>query len=362
MEKTASGLFLDILAMTHPSTGNYVSLFLWFKDVRIGNPSMTTYEKINPHTCRLADMTYAAPIFADIEYMQESHGQRTRLEKKNVVMGRMPIMLRSCRCVLYGKDEAELARLGECPLDPGGYFIIKGAEKDYVGNKHLELSGQLISLLFEDLFKKTIKKVGDNIDKALAAISRSRALDPSRLLCELDIISEGLKWTLSTGNLPTNRFRMQSKGVTQTLGRMSFIGTLGFMTKVSQQFDKSRKVSGPRALHPSQWGMLCPCDTPEGEGCGLDKNLALMTHVTTDEDEKKKTGKWVWKFRVQGPEERLWSGSYSTPEAATIAHDIAFYSLSTFFFRLLLPPYVTSNTLPKSLQKAVLDDGITVIA
>jgi len=31
--------------------------------------------------------------------------------------------------------------------------------------------------------------------------------------------------------------------------------------------------------------MLCPCDTPEGESCGLVKNLALMTHVTTDEDE-----------------------------------------------------------------------------
>jgi hypothetical protein len=34
-----------------------------------------------------------------------------------------------------------------------------------------------------------------------------------------------------------------------------------------------------------QWGMLCPCDTPEGEACGLVKNLALMTHVTTDEEE-----------------------------------------------------------------------------
>uniref|UniRef100_A0A0A0KB41 DNA-directed RNA polymerase n=1 Tax=Cucumis sativus TaxID=3659 RepID=A0A0A0KB41_CUCSA len=41
----------------------------------------------------------------------------------------MPIMLRSRCCVLHGKDEAELARLGECPLDPGGYFIIKGTEK-----------------------------------------------------------------------------------------------------------------------------------------------------------------------------------------------------------------------------------------
>lgn len=46
------------------------------------------------------------------------------------------------------------------------------------------------------------------------------------------------------------------------------------------------QVSGPRSLQPSQWGMLCPADTPEGESCGLVKNLAMMTHVTTDEEEE----------------------------------------------------------------------------
>ena len=30
-----------------------------------------------------------------------------------------------CRCVLNGKDEPELAKAGECPLDPGGYFIVR---------------------------------------------------------------------------------------------------------------------------------------------------------------------------------------------------------------------------------------------
>lgn len=29
--------------------------------------------------------------------------------------------------------------------------------------------------------------------------------------------------------------------------------------------------------------MMCPADTPEGEACGLVKNLALLAHVTTDE-------------------------------------------------------------------------------
>jgi len=38
-------------------------------------------------------------------------------------------MLRSSKCVLRGKSNAELSKLGECPYDPGGYFIVRGSEK-----------------------------------------------------------------------------------------------------------------------------------------------------------------------------------------------------------------------------------------
>lgn len=49
--------------------------------------------------------------------------------RRNVVIGQLPIMLRSERCNLHQKTFSELAQKGECYYDPGGYFIVNGSEK-----------------------------------------------------------------------------------------------------------------------------------------------------------------------------------------------------------------------------------------
>ncbi|TFY79941.1 hypothetical protein EWM64_g4074 [Hericium alpestre] len=160
-------------------------------------------------------------------------------------------------------------------------------DRDYVGNKRLELAGQLLALLFEDLFKTFNTNLKSAIDKVLKKPSRTNEFDAwNTMQFQGDHITAGFVRAISTGNWSLKRFRMERAGVTHVLSRLSFISALGMMTRISSQFEKTRKVSGPRALQPSQWGMLCPSDTPEGEACGLVKNLALMTHITTDVDEE----------------------------------------------------------------------------
>ena len=157
-------------------------------------------------------------------------------------------------------------------------------DRDYYGNKRMELAGSLLSLLFEDLFKKMNFELRTIADKNIPKVKAAQ-FDIVKMIRQ-DGITNGLENAISTGNWTIKRFRMERLGVTQVLSRLSYISALGMMTRVNSQFEKTRKVSGPRSLQPSQWGMLCPSDTPEGESCGLVKNLALMTHITTEVDER----------------------------------------------------------------------------
>lgn len=153
-------------------------------------------------------------------------------------------------------------------------------DKDYYGNKRLELAGSLLALMFEDLFKRFNWELKQIADKNIFRI-KAAPFDIVKHMRQ-DLITNGLAFAISSGNWTIKRFRMEKHGVTHVLSRLSYISALGMMTRVHSQFEKSRKVSGPRSLQGSQWGMLCPNDTPEGESCGLMKNLALMAHITTD--------------------------------------------------------------------------------
>ena len=122
-------------------------------------------------------------------------------------------------------------------------------DRDFVGNKRLELAGQLLSLLFEDLFKSWISNIKRAIDAQLKRANRTTQYDAATAVSGTSkFISDGLFRAISSGNWNVKRFKMERAGVTQVLSRLSYISALGMLTRISSQFEKTRKVSGPRAL------------------------------------------------------------------------------------------------------------------
>jgi DNA-directed RNA polymerase II subunit RPB2 len=74
---------------------------------------------------------------------------------------------------------------------------------------------------------------------------------------------------------------MQARaGVSQVLNRYTFASTLSHLRRTNTPIGRDGKIAKPRQLHNTHWGMVCPAETPEGQACGLVKNLALMSYIS----------------------------------------------------------------------------------
>lgn len=74
--------------------------------------------------------------------------------------------------------------------------------------------GGLMSLLFEDLFKRLNQDIKRAADMTLSKANRSVPFDVSKVI-RTDTITYGLESAISSGNWIIKRFRMERKGVTQ---------------------------------------------------------------------------------------------------------------------------------------------------
>ena len=95
-----------------------------------------TVRYIQPAEARLRDDTYDAPLSIDIRTILTIAGvvKETKQIDKYII-GHIPVMLKSSKCNLNGLDKKTCVKVGECPEDPGGYFIIRGKERALVSQE-----------------------------------------------------------------------------------------------------------------------------------------------------------------------------------------------------------------------------------
>ena len=137
-------LFVDQAEAQH-STGeveNPPRYMLKFEQIYLSKP--THWEKdgapspMMPNEARLRNLTYSAPLYVDITKTVIKEGEEpVETQHQKTFIGKIPIMLRSTYCLLSGLTDRDLTELNECPLDPGGYFIINGSEKVLIAQEKM---------------------------------------------------------------------------------------------------------------------------------------------------------------------------------------------------------------------------------
>jgi DNA-directed RNA polymerase beta subunit/intein/homing endonuclease len=95
-----------------------------------------------PQEAKLRNFTYASTMMIDlnIQYIIRNTEKMDSPKIINKVIpkiniGKMPIMLKSSICMLTQNRHISPNLTGECPMDAGGYFVIKGSEKTVLGQE-----------------------------------------------------------------------------------------------------------------------------------------------------------------------------------------------------------------------------------
>ena len=153
-------------------------------------------------------------------------------------------------------------------------------DRDHYGKKRLDMVGSLMGSLFRQQFYKFTKEAKEEFTRMIERGANKVTLYS---LLHQDTLTKPMRYALSTGNWGTNAVGEVAKhGVAQALNRFTYTSTLSHLRRINTPLNKSGKIAKPRQLHNTHWGIICPSETPEGQSCGLVKNLALMTSITVD--------------------------------------------------------------------------------
>ena len=170
---------------------------------------------------------------------------------------------REKKAIFLGRIARQVLEMAIMDKDPN--------DKDHYANKRVRLAGDLV----EDLFRVSLQQLARDLKYQLERHhNRKRELRISSCL-RPDVLTTKIMHALATGNWVGGR-----SGVSQLLDRTTYLSALSHMRRVTSPLVRSQPHFEARDLHPTQWGRLCPNETPEGQNCGLVKNAAQMIDVS----------------------------------------------------------------------------------
>ena len=159
--------------------------------------------------------------------------------------------------------------------------------RDSMNAKRIDISGFLLGKLLRDLYFRIRNFMKERINILYSKESplqliqfKDSVREQFSDICNASIITEGMRYAFK------NCWGMKnspciSSSIVQDLERKSFMGMVSHLRRIMTPLSDSAKVRAPHSLHASTWGMMCPCETPDGAKIGIRKNLSVCTHITS---------------------------------------------------------------------------------
>jgi DNA-directed RNA polymerase II subunit RPB2 len=167
---------------------------------------------------------------------------------------------------------------------------IPNDDRDGYPNKRVDMPGFLLANLFRTYFAtKMVKDIRASLAKEIhggswrASNNWEDIINISNIskIIKSTIVEVGLKTSLATGNFGSAKAGGPTKiGVSQVLNRLNYISGISHLRRISTPIEKTGKLIPPRKLHNTQWGYICPSETPEGHSVGVVKNMSSTAIVS----------------------------------------------------------------------------------
>jgi DNA-directed RNA polymerase II subunit RPB2 len=163
--------------------------------------------------------------------------------------------------------------------------------RDSFVHKRVYPSGLLLSNLFRDLYNQFRRHVRGDVEGMylkggwgarddLTGLIRANELDR---IFDASIIQGGFDASMR-GRWGAGASVLDNDGIVQDLNRVSFAAYISSMRRLNTPMDRSIKLVEPRRVQGSQWGVVCPAQSPDGKSIGLDKHLSALAIITPPVD------------------------------------------------------------------------------
>lgn len=154
-------------------------------------------------------------------------------------------------------------------------------DRDSFEFKRVDLSGFLLANLFRESFKQLQRDIRIAIDSEYRFNSSEYQNSKFANIVNTANFNKVFNYNVITDAF-TKSFKigtiLNKKGLIQSMNRLSWPGTMSHLRRINTLGDMI--MIGQRKLHGTQYGMICPAETPDGGNIGIKKHMSTMCQIT----------------------------------------------------------------------------------